>query len=288
MAKPGIIDAIPFCEYTMLQTPAGFTPLIRAEDHADPLTFLFHDKRMLVREHDLALPDAAALALLDIAPQALRPVGLWGTRYAQTGWTETDAAPPGYEWRGMRSLFGGLSDALLGVAGRAAQIAEWARTHKFCGNCGHGMVQAEGERCMTCSNCGHLAYPRISPAMMVLIRKGDAVLLAMHAISPAKRYTPLAGFLEAGESIEEAVHREVMEEVGLRVHNLQYFSSQSWPFPHSLMIAFTADYLDGEIRVDANEIADARWFGPDDVWPEKVAHVSVSAMLVDAHRPPGR
>lgn len=283
-----MIDAIPLSEPTMLQTPAGFIPLMRPETHTDLLTFVFHDRRMLVRAADLALPDAAALALLDIPPQRLRPVGLWGTRYAQTVWTDTDAAPEGYEWRGMRSLFGALDDDFLGVAGRAAQIAEWARTHKFCGACGHTTVQAEGERCMTCPNCAHLAYPRISPAMMVLIRKGDQVLLAMHAVSPAKRYTPLAGFLEAGESIEEAVHREVMEEVGLRVHNLQYFSSQSWPFPHSLMIAFTADYLDGEIRIDPNEIADARWFGPDDVWPEKVAHVSVSAMLVDAHRPPGR
>jgi NAD+ diphosphatase len=213
----------------MLQTPAGFTPLMLPEVHADPMNFIFHDKRMLVREHDLALPDAAALALLDVSPQRLRPVGMWGTRYAQTAWTDTDFAPPGYEWRGMRSLFGSLEDDFLGVAGRASQLAEWARTHKFCGACGNTTVQTEGERCMTCPHCGHLAYPRISPAMMVLIRKGDAVLLAMHAISPAKRYTPLAGFLEAGESIEEAVHREVMEEVGLRVHNLQYFSSQSWP-----------------------------------------------------------
>jgi len=272
----------------MLQTPAGFTPLMRPEVHADPLNFVFHDRRLLVREHDLALPDAAALALLDLPPERLRPVGMWGTRYAQTGWVDTDAAPAGYAWRGMRSLFGELSDDFLGVAGRAAQLAEWARTHKFCGACGHTTVQTEGERCMTCPHCGHLAYPRISPAMMVLIRKGDQVLLAMHAVSPAKRYTPLAGFLEAGESIEEAVHREVFEEVGLRVHNLQYFHSQSWPFPHSLMIAFTADYLDGEIRIDENEIADARWFGPNDVWPEKVPHLSVSAMLVDAHRPPGR
>lgn len=272
----------------MLQTPAGFTPLMRPEVHADPLNFVFHDRRLLVREHDLALPDAAALALLDLPPERLRPVGLWGTRYAQTAWLDTDALPNGYAWRGMRSLFGELSDDFLGVAGRAAQLAEWARTHKFCGACGHTTVQTEGERCMTCPNCGHLAYPRISPAMMVLIRKGDQVLLAMHAVSPAKRYTPLAGFLEAGESIEEAVHREVFEEVGLRVHNLQYFHSQSWPFPHSLMIAFTADYLDGEIRIDENEIADARWFGPNDVWPEKVPHLSVSAMLVDAHRPPGR
>ena len=109
---------------------------------------------------------------------------------------------------------------------------------------------------------------------------------ALSLTSPSQRFSPLAGFLEAGESIEEAVHREVMEEVGLRVHNLQYFMSQSWPFPHSLMIAFTADYLDGEIRLDENEIAEARWFGPGDAWPEASSSVSISALLVRAHRPP--
>jgi NAD+ diphosphatase len=121
--------------------------------------------------------------------------------------------------------------------------------------------------------------------MMVLVRKGDKVLLAMHTNSPYKRYTALAGFVEAGESIEEAVHREVFEEVGLKVHNLQYFGSQSWPFPHSLMVAYTADYLDGEIRVDDSEIAEARWFGADDEWPELPVKVSIAARLVDAHRP---
>ncbi len=120
---------------------------------------------------------------------------------------------------------------------------------------------------------------------MVLIRKGSSVLLAMHAMSPTKRFSPLAGFLEAGESIEEAVHREVAEEVGLRVHNLNYFMSQSWPFPHSLMIAFTADYLDGDIRIDHNEITEARWFGPDDEWPDAPPAVSISTLLVNAHRP---
>jgi len=148
-------------------------------------------------------------------------------------------------------------------------------------------VLATGERCFKCVNCGHMAYPRISPAMMVLIRNGDKVLLALHTQSAVQRFVPLAGFLEAGESVEEAVHREVFEEVGLRVHNLRYFGSQSWPFPHSLMIAFTADYLDGDIRTDPNEIAEARWFGPGDTWPERVPHVSISSMLVDSHRPPG-
>jgi NAD+ diphosphatase len=258
--------------------------------HADPLTFLFHEGKLLVREHDLALPGAATLAGFGLDPARLQPVGLLGERYCQAGWVDSDALPaPGYAWRGLRSLlFGGLDEELMGLAGRAAQIAEWARTHRFCGACGSPTVLAAGERCYKCAGCGHMAYPRISPAMMVLIRKGDAVLLAMHVASPSKRFTPLAGFLEAGESIEEAVHREVFEEVGLRVHNLRYFSSQSWPFPHSLMIAFTADYLDGEIRVDASEIAEARWFGPGDEWPERVPQVSVSSVLVDAHRPPGR
>jgi NAD+ diphosphatase len=251
----------------MLKTPASFTPLLAPHGHPDPLTFVFHGGRLLVREHDLSLPDAAAIGKLGVAPEQLHPLGLFADRYCQAGWVEGDALPgEGFAWR-------------------AAQVAEWARTHRFCGACGGPMQLAAGERCFTCGSCGHLAYPRISPAMMVLIRKGDSVLLAMHKASPTKRFTPLAGFLEAGESIEEAVHREVFEEVGLRVHKLQYFSSQSWPFPHSLMIAFTADYLDGEIRVDETEIAEARWFGPGDQWPEPIPQVSVSSMLVDAHRP---
>ena len=270
----------------MLQTPASFTPLMAPQEHAEPLTFLFHQGKLLVREEDLSLPDAAAVAALELGPHQLHPVGLLGERYVQAGWVDRDVVPAeGFGWRGLRSMFGALQEDVLGLAGRAAQIAEWARTHRFCGACGNPMQLAAGERCFQCSRCGHLAYPRISPAMMVLIRKGDKVLLAMHTASPSKRFSPLAGFLEAGESVEEAVHREVFEEVGLRVHNLQYFASQSWPFPHSLMIAFTADYLDGEIKVDQAEISEARWFGPGDEWPERIAHVSISSMLIDAHRP---
>jgi NAD+ diphosphatase len=276
----------------MLQTPASFSPLMAPpqdpQQAAGALSFIFHGGRLLVREADLALPDRAAVAGLALDPQALQPVGLLDGRYCQAGWVDDESnAPQGYAWRGLRSLFAELDEAVLGVAGRAAQVAEWARTHRFCGACGSATARMSGERCFKCGNCGHMAYPRISPAMMVLIRKGDSVLLALHTQAAVKRFVPLAGFLEAGESIEEAVHREVFEEVGLRVQNLRYFGSQSWPFPHSLMIAFTADYLDGEIRTDPNEILEARWFGPDDEWPERVPHVSVSSVLVDAHRPPG-
>ncbi|MEC5163438.1 MULTISPECIES: NAD(+) diphosphatase [unclassified Janthinobacterium] len=270
----------------MLQTPASFTALTTPQAHADALTFVFHGNRLLLRSADLALPDAAALAALGVEPAGAHPVGLWDGRYCQALALADDAlADPGYAFHGLRALFGAVDDGLLGLAGRANQIVEWARTHRYCGACATPMALAPGERCYQCPACGMAAYPRISPAMMVLIRKGDAVLLALHTASPSKRYSPLAGFLEAGESIEEAVHREVMEEVGLRVHNLEYFMSQSWPFPHSLMIAFTADYLDGEIRVDEDEIAEARWFGPVDEWPESPSAVSISALLVDAHRP---
>ena len=273
----------------MLLTPPTFTPLFAARPDPHALSFVFHGGRLLLREHDLALPDAAVLNSLGVDRARLQPLGLLGERYCEAGWFDSEPAlPPGYVLLGLRAvLFSSMDESLRSLAARAAQVAEWARTHRFCGACGGATLLAAGERCYKCVQCGHMAYPRISPAMMVLIKKGDSVLLAMHLHSPTKRFVPLAGFLEAGESVEEAIHREVYEEVGLRVQNLRYFGSQSWPFPHSLMIAFTADYLDGEIRTDPSEILEARWFGPDDEWPERVPQMSISSVLIDAHRPPG-
>jgi len=272
----------------MLQTPIDFIPLINPQDHARRRTIVCHGQRLLLREGDFALPPTELVDELGLSGEQIHPIGLWQEEFWQVAWTGSDTVPPGYSYTGLRALFGIVDDSFLGLLARAAQLAEWARTHRHCGVCATPMVRAAGERAFKCPSCGHFAYPRISPAMMVLIRKGDSVLLAQHTQSPYKRYTALAGFLEAGESIEEAVHREVAEEVGLKVHNLQYFGSQSWPFPHSLMVAFTADYLSGDIRIDPSEIADARWFGPDDEWPEMPIRVSIAAALVNAHRPAGK
>ena len=191
----------------------------------------------------------------------------------------------GFAFRKLRAMFGAMDEALLAVAGRAFQIADWARTHRFCGACGTPTVQVEGERCAKCPACQHMAYPRISPAMMVLVKRGDSILLARHKASPAPFFTALAGFLEAGESAEEAVHREVFEEVGLKVDNIRYFGSQNWPFPHSLMIAFTADYAGGEISIDENEIAEASWFGPGDMIPRTPPGISIAGHLIAANLP---
>jgi NAD+ diphosphatase len=273
---------------SMLKTPEQFQPLLRAHDSPAGVrsTFIFRGDELLLHAETLALPDAGAIAGLSLQENRIHPMGLHEERYYCAAWVDKHVeAPAGHQFSKLRPLFEAVPGDFLGLAGRAFQIVEWARTHRFCGNCGTPTVFAEGERCVKCPECGTIAYPRISPAMMVLIKKGEHILLAKHVASPTSRYVPLAGFLEAGESIEEAVHREVFEEVGLKITNLQYFGSQSWPFPHSLMIAFTADYASGEITIDKNEIADAQWFGPGNPIPEYPIGVSVSGALVDAHRP---
>lgn len=270
----------------MLQTPQSFTPLMAAREHGCAQNFVFCGDELVVGESDLALPDAQALGGLGLQPEQFLPVGLLGAAYCRVAWLPRGTPPPGgHQTRRLRALFGAMDEALLAVAGRAYQIAEWARTHRFCGACGSATVQLPGERCMRCSACGHSAYPRISPAMMVLVRRGGDILLARHLASPARFFTALAGFLEAGESVEEAIHREVFEEVGLQVRDLRYVASQAWPFPHSLMIAFTAEYAGGEIRVDADEIAEARWFGPGEALPPTPPGLSIAGHLIATQRP---
>ena len=271
----------------MLQTPASFTPLLAAREHDFIQSFVFCGDELLVGEADLALPDVYALAVVGLDAARFLPVGMLDDAYCQVAWLPKGTpAPEGYRLRKLRALFGAMDEGLLATAGRAFQIAEWARTHRFCGQCGGPTTLVAGERCMRCPACGHAAYPRISPAMMVLVRRGPSILLARHHNSPARFFTALAGFLEAGESIEDAIHREVHEEVGLQVTDLRYFASQAWPFPHSLMMAFTAEYAGGEMRLDEHEIAEARWFGPGDALPPIPPRgLSVAGHLIEAHLP---
>jgi NAD+ diphosphatase len=142
-------------------------------------------------------------------------------------------------------------------------------------------VVKAGERARQCPSCGQTHYPRIAPAVMALVRKGDELLLARSPHFPAGMHSALAGFVEAGESLEQCVHREVKEEVGLEVTNLRYFSSQPWPFPHSLMIAFNCDYAGGEITPEPGEIEAAAWFWIDDL-PVLPNRISIARRLIDA------
>lgn len=172
-----------------------------------------------------------------------------------------DAEPPdGMTFRDLRSLFSGIEEDFFRMAGRAKQIVGWHATHRFCGRCGGETAPMTEELAMKCTRCGMIHYPRLSPAIIVLVRDGERLLLARSHGFPAGLYSVLAGFVEPGESIEEAVRREVREEVGVEVRNLRYFGSQPWPFPNSLMIGFTAEYAGGELRIDPQEIEDAGWY----------------------------
>ncbi len=162
-------------------------------------------------------------------------------------------------------LWSSVDETTWALAGRAVQLVEWQRNHRFCGRCGTPTVEAPGERATKCPACGLLAYPRLAPAVIMLVERDDGhALLARNANFPSGMFSCLAGFVEPGETLEHAVRREVMEEVGLTVGDVEFRGSQPWPFPHQVMIGFGAQYLSGEIEIDGQEIVEAQWFTPDD------------------------
>lgn len=172
-------------------------------------------------------------------------------------------------------------DAMFAMASRAIQILRWAQTHRFCSACGGPTQDHDQDFASVCNACGQTQYPRIAPCIIVLVTRGDQALLARGANFGRPMYSTLAGFMEPGESAEDAVFREVWEETGIEIANPRYHSSQSWPFPHSLMLGFHADYAGGEIAVDEREIVHADWFTRDRL-PMIPPPPSISRRLIDA------
>ncbi len=166
---------------------------------------------------------------------------------------------PGLELKGLRELFGLLPEADMEVAARAFQTLEWSAAHAFCGRCGAPTVYSASETARNCPSCGAIFYPRITPAVITLVRRGPEILLARGLRFGPRFYSLIAGFVEAGETLEQAVEREVFEEVGIKIRDISYYGSQSWPFPSQLMVGFTANHADGELRINHSEISDARW-----------------------------
>jgi NAD+ diphosphatase len=189
---------------------------------------------------------------------------------------------PGCQWQGLRQFMLHGDFDIFSLLGYAAQIATWAREHRFCGSCGRPTVQVPRERAMQCAACDVRAYPRISPSMIVLLTRGDEILLARSPRFVSGVYSTLAGFAEPGESAEQCLVREVREEVALEVRNIQYMGSQCWPFPHSMMLGFHAEYAGGEIVPQADEIEDAQWFRVDDL-PPLPAGRSIARYLIDLY-----
>lgn len=183
------------------------------------------------------------------------------------------------EFCGLRQVLFQQGD-MFEYAARAFQVDLFLKTHKYCGQCGNEMELIDWELATHCRPCNHRCYPRISPCVIVAIRKGNQILLAQGAKSTSGLYSVLAGFVESGETLEQAVHREVFEEVGVKIKNLKYFGSQPWPFPHSLMMGYTAEYDEGDITICEDEILAADWFTLDNM-PQTPPTHSIAGQLIE-------
>jgi NAD+ diphosphatase len=259
--------------------PVRFVPAVDPREPASSLSWCFG-----FVETDLLLPEAGAAALQPLAGTAW-PADAAARHYlgrlgdADCWALALPAAPSGWKRTPLRAALMALEAPLGALAGRAAQVLEWDRSHRYCGVCATPTALRPGERARVCPACGHAAYPRLSPAAMALVWRPGELLLARSPHFVAGRYSALAGFVEPGESLEDCIHREVAEEVGVAVTGPRYFGSQSWPFPHSLMVAYTVRWAGGEIVPQPDEIEDARWF-PLDALPDIPPPLSVAGHLI--------
>ncbi|MBE9182638.1 NAD(+) diphosphatase [Oculatella sp. LEGE 06141] len=245
--------------------------------------FAFKGNKLLVQveERISIVPKLKDLADIGLMPIRTQFLGTIDGEPCYSAELPGDAiAPNGMGFKGLRELYGLLDEGFYTLGGRAIQIVEWDRTHQYCGHCATQMTQLPHERAKRCPACGLVNYPRLSPAIIVLVHRGDDVLLARAHRFPPGMYSVLAGFVEPGESLEETVSREVQEEVGIQVKDIRYFGSQPWPYPNSLMIGFTAEYAAGEIVVEPEELTEAAWFHKHQL-PQVPPKMSIARRLLD-------
>lgn len=262
-----------------------YTPLIvPPQELAEPaLWFAFRRSEILVINgaERPAMPCCITLGEHGLAPSRSHYLGLYGNQHCYAAEIpDNQALPEGWAALGLRDLFGLVETTLAALSGRAYQLLEWERNHQYCSRCGTETQPRGDERVRACPACGYKSYPPVSPAVMILVTHKGKLLLARKPIWPDGRYSAIAGFVEPGEMLEDTIKRETREEVGVEVKNVRYFGSQPWPFPHSLMIAFTAEYAGGELRPDGVEIVEAHWFGPAEL-PKLPGSISISRRLID-------
>lgn len=264
---------------------AVFLPAIEAPSpmQKSAMWFVFQGNSLLVASHggQASVPLAADLSSLRLVPLSRQYLGTADGFPCFCAEIAPGPAPEGWSFSGLRALFGSLGEDYFRIAGKASQIVDWGRAHRFCGRCGTETAMKPGERARECPACGLLAYPRISPAVIVAVVRERRLLLAHSARFTKGFFSVLAGFVEAGETLEECIHREVSEEVGIEIREPRYFGSQPWPFPNSLMIAFTAAHASGEIAIDGVEIEQADWYSATAL-PEKLPdRLSIARRLID-------
>jgi len=181
----------------------------------------------------------------------------------------------------LRKSFELLDPEWYHIVVKAYSVINWDKNHQYCGRCSNPTIHQSTSFERLCPHCGLAAYPRISPSVIVLIQRGDELLMARSPHFTPGVYGLIAGFVEAGENLEEAIHREVHEEVNIDIRNLQYFGSQPWPFPDSLMIGFMAEYAGGELIIDSREIEEAGWYRYDQLPGRPSSNISIAGKLIN-------
>ena len=225
---------------------------------------------LLVQEGQLWLPGGelphGEASSWGFAGQLAQAVGQWQGQTLYLLMTEDIPAKPASERGSLRSLLA-QPEALFQLVGRAVQLAHFQRSHRFCGFCAAPLQKVPTQWAMQCSACAQTVYPVIAPCVIVAVRRGHQILLAQQPRHQGNMHTVLAGFVEPGETLEQAVAREVREETGIEIEHIRYIKSQPWPFPNSLMAAFVAEYAGGELCVDHQELVSADWFSPEALPP---------------------
>jgi NAD+ diphosphatase len=263
-----------------------FRPSVKqpAQEGEDDLCFAFREDMMLVQiEGDqVRVPTMGFFRATGIEPECIQHLGtLDGRGCYALGIASKTAVPEGMVFRNLRQLYGLVDEEYFLIGGRGSQIIHWDRNSRFCGRCGHITEKSDSEVARVCPACTLTIYPRISPAVIVAVTRDRRILLARAFRFPRKLYSVIAGFVEPGETLEQCIRREIREEVSIEVKNIRYFGSQPWPFPNSLMIAFTAEYAGGRLKIDDREIMDAGWFAVEEL-PPIPDKVSIARRLIDS------
>lgn len=238
--------------------------------------FALHNRDMVVRAdgspisaQDLQLLAAKAISFISEPENNITAIEL----------SSVDSLPEGFVLKTIRQSFSELGEEDNYHLARARALLSWHKSTKFCCQCGGRLLLKQPETAKYCPTCGKIHFPRIEPCMIVLVHKGDQILLGRHVQRNQEVYSCLAGFIEVGESAEHAVAREIFEETGIKVKNIQFRGTQSWPFPDQLMLAYTAEYESGEIKLQEDELSAAGWFSPDNC-PATPAPGSVAYRLI--------
>lgn len=248
-----------------------------ADFQPDHVCFVYNDSKILMIDNRLPTSGELSLSLSPSEPVFRLQQGwaISGKDFAKN--PPTNKA----EFRALREAFDILAAPVARDASIGAQYINWSVMNCHCGRCGSSLQPSDKELAKVCLKCEHSYYPQLTPAVIVLVKRGREILLA-RGLAPRTFYSCLAGFVEPGETLEEAIRREVKEEVGIEVKNIRYFGSQPWPFPNNMMVAFTADWVTGEISINREELSDAGWYNKERL-PELVpSKASIARQMIDS------